>query len=1119
MEKLIYKLKQNKVKVNVVNNNLELNFPKDFAADDILNEVRKNKQELTAYIKKMTKGATSFKAIEPGTAKDYYVLSSSQKRLYFLYEFDVKSMAYNMPQLVRLEGSIDKSRLRNAFNRLILRHESLRTSFAVVDEEPVQKIAESIDFELEQFDVPESEVEQVLKKFIRPFDLSQAPLIRVGLIKLSDMEHILMVDMHHIITDGVSDGILVNDFMALYKDEVLPDLYLQYRDYAEWQQSEEQQAEMEKQKDFWLNLFAEDTTTIDLPTDFKRPVIKSHEGSSVGFGLDLEKTSKLRLITEQSGSTMFMTILSIYYILLSKLTNQEDIVIGTPVAGRQHADLENIIGMFVNTLPLRNHPKGNMSFKEFLATVKSDTLACLDNQAYQYEALLDELKVERDTSRNPLFEVMFSYQNFEESELSMPDLRLSSYNSSHSVSKFDISLTAAENDEQIFLTFEYSTELFKRETIDRFITYFQKIVATVVEDIDKKIGEIEILSNREKHQLLKEFNTTESEYPKHETILSLFEIQVGRTPENIALRYDNKTITYQELNEKACSLGSYLRRSKRVEVGDLVGIMLEREEYLIPSIFGILKSGCAYVPIDPNLPAERINSIVKNSKIKVLLTRGKHLKASMKLATEIVDLDNAMEDISNSKALESEVKVCRSDLAYVIYTSGSTGTPKGVMIEHRSLLNIIQCMDARYPLKETDSYLLKTTYSFDVSVAEIFGWFHAGGSLTLLRSGAEGDPARILETIERAKVSHINFVPSMFSVFIEGVKKGGLNKINSLKYIFLAGEALPKELVKKFHSLNTGIVLENIYGPTEATIYSCGYSTKEIKDSLKVPIGKPLSNIKLYVVDHSNNIQPIGVPGELCIGGEALARGYLHNEALTTEKFIHMADLHGERIYKTGDLVRWLSDGNIEYLGRIDNQVKIRGFRIELGEIESQLHTNAKIEQSVVQVKEKEEDKYLVAYYVSEQEIDTTELRSYLSNKLPEYMLPTYYVHLESLPLTPNGKLDRKALPDPEIKIGEDYEPPSNEMEEKLVQIWSEVLKVDKARISINRSFFELGGHSLKAMVLVNKLYKVFNVEVSLREIFNNATIKSMTKNLEVQFWLNNENDKQVDAETNKIII
>ena len=1093
MEGLLFKLYEKNIKVNLENGNLKLNIPKGFDVSEVLVEVKKNKEDLIAFIGQRVQLNTNFKTIEPSITKSHYVLSSAQKRLYFLYEFDKDSLAYNMPQAVKLEGNLDKHYLSKVFRQLISHYEIFRTRFIVVDEEPVQQILDDINFELECFDASDAEVSQILQEFIRPFDFGKDSLIRVGLIKISDNEHILILDIHHIITDGVSNGILMKAFMSLYSNESLPDLRLQFKDYAEWQQSEEQQKEIIKQKYFWLNHFEEEATAIELPTDFKRPVVKNYDGNILEFELSQDETLQLKLINERARSTMFMTILSIYYVLLNKITNQEDITIGTAVAGRQHTDLEGLIGMFVNTLPMRNYPKGDLGFMEFLENVKTVTLGCFDNQSYQYESLLDELKIERDTSRNPLFDVLFSYQNFEEPELSMLGLKISSYDRGHTDSKFDISLTVVEDNEQLFLTFEYSTELFKKETIERFIAYFHKIVVAVIKDVDIKISKIDILSDKDKVQLLQEFNPGMTDYPHYNNIISLFESQAIKTPDNIALRYDDREMTYAELNAKVTNFSEYLREHKALEEGELVGVLLEREEFLIPSLFGILKAGGAYVPIDVNLPIERIKTIIKDSQIKTLITRGKYLQTYMPQSLEIVDLDKAMPSIMGQQSSGSQAKVNNNDLAYVIYTSGSTGTPKGVMIEHGSLLNIVQSMDSRYPLKETDSYLLKTTYSFDVSVAELFGWFHSGGSLTLLPSGAEKDPMKIVSAIEKNKITHISFVPSMFSVFMDTVQKEGTDKINSLKYLFLAGEALSKEIVTRFYSLNTAIALENIYGPTEATIYSSSYSTRNLKDAIKVPIGKPLDNVNMYILDQGNNLQPIGVPGELCIGGRALARGYLHNAELTAEKFIQVARLPEERIYKTGDLVRWEPDGNIEYLGRIDNQVKIRGFRIELGEIESQLSRIHNVEQSAVELKEKDGDKYLVAYYESAKEIDPAELKRRLSEKLPEYMLPSYYVHLESFPLTSSGKLSRKHLPDPEIKKGEDHMAPSNKIEKKLVEIWSEVLKLDKELISVNRSFFELGGHSLKAMVLVNKIAKELEIDLTLREIFDKDKIGSLS--------------------------
>ena len=1035
-----------------------------------------------------------FSAIPRTENKDAYALSSAQKRLYVLFELDRDSVAYNSPQLVRLSGKLDKERLKAVFNRLILRHEILRTSFEIVDDRPAQKISDRIDFDIELFYPGKEDIQDLIHKFIRPFDLHKAPLIRVGLIETAHQEYVLMVDMHHIITDGITRGILVKEFMALYNGEELPEQKLQYKDFAEWQQGEEQQARIAKQKDFWLHEFAGEITPLDLPADFSRPAFKSYEGDSLKFEIGREGTNKLKQIGEQEGASLYMVTLSIFAVLVGKLANSEEVVIGTPTAGRQQTDLENIMGMFVNTLPVRVCPYPGSGFREFLSAVKATTLQCFDNQDYPYEELIDELQVPREISRNPLFDIMFIFQNFEITELAIPELTLTPLDNGRKIALFDLSLSVHESGGQIFLNFEYSTALFKKATIERFVTWFKRIIAEITGDLAKNIADIKMMSEKEECLVLDEFNNTKAGYPAEETIISLFEKQVEKTPENIAVRYGNDELDYRGLKERSGRIASYLQQIAGVDTGDLVGIMLEREEYLVPSIFGILKAGGAYVPIDPGYPSERINSIIEDSGIKVLLTRSKHIGTAMKLPPGLVCLDLVLDDVNKLPVRSGNVRIKGSDLAYVIYTSGSTGMPKGVMIEHHSVINRLLWMQKEYPIGKKDVLLQKTPIVFDVSVWELFWWSFTGASLSILKPGAEKEPLELTEAIERNNVTVLHFVPSMLGAFLSVVNHDTGRHLNSLRLVFTSGEALKKEQVNLFENSinrNHSTRLINLYGPTEATVdvsfYECVFNT----DNSIIPIGKPIDNTRLYVLDKWGQLTPIGVTGELCIAGAGLARGYLNNKALTEEKFTdHLVT--GERIYKTGDLARWLPDGNIEFLGRLDHQVKIRGFRIELGEIECAIADCIGIRDNVVLARERNGEKFLVAYYVSEKEIEVAVLKDYLSEKLPGYMIPAYYVHLETLPVNSNGKLNRKALPDPGIAAGA-YQAPSNSTEDRLTEIWSEVLKIDGGMISTQKSFFELGGHSISAIHLSHKIEQRFFVHIGLREIFKNVTIEKQS--------------------------
>lgn len=1029
--------------------------------------------------------------IPKAQTKAHYSLSSAQQRQYFLQQYDLDAITYNMPQVLRLKGELNLNRLQAAFQGLVNRHDSFRTRFVMLEEEPVQVIEKTLNIELEFVQTSnQEETSAILSSFIRPFDLTVAPLIRAGLVKFSDKEHILLTDMHHIISDGVSMDILQEEFIMLYNGAPLPDLPLQYKDYSEWQQGEEARRKLNNARAFWLAQYETIPETLNLPVDYARPEVRNAAGDTVNFRLSSAETKGLKQIAKSEGTTMFMLILSVFNVLLSRLSNQQDIVIGTPTAGRFHDDLAHIVGMFVNTLPLRNYASRDKSFTAFLQEVKDSTLSCFDHQNYQYEELINELEVSRDTGHNPLFDVMYSYSEVEVSDtVQASNVKASPYEGKGTnLAKFDLSLFVLAEEGQLTLSFNYTTDLFERSTIERFTQYFKAITSAIIYDQNASLADIKILPEAEEEQLLVHFNHTEVEYPAHETVLSLFTQQAHNKPEKVALRHALGSMTYKELDRQSDQVAAYLN-SQHFGQGHLIGLMLEREPIMIAFILGVFKAGAAYVPISPDYPLDRVQFIVDDAQLSCLVCRKGEPFAT--LATELIDLDKVQNEITSTQLLAGYPTVAPADPAYVIYTSGSTGKPKGVLVDHGALYNIIRSQESSYPMEE-GSYLLKTTFTFDVSCTELFGWFFSGGSLTMLPPTAEGDPDAILQCIDEHHITHINFVPSMFSVFLDTLEHSDVSKIHSLKYLFLAGETLPVSLVRRFVALGTSIHLENIYGPTETTIYSCGYSAIHLEAKSSVPIGKPLDNIKLYVLNDLQELQPLGVAGELYIGGKGLAKGYLNDETLTRKRFIDNPFRTGERMYRTGDLARWLPEGIVEYLGRVDDQIKLRGYRIEPGEIETKLSSHKAVNEAVVLAKGDGGDQYLVGYYVSEEALEATVLTHHLSERLPAYMVPNHFVHLESLPLSKNGKLDKTALPAPELAVNNHFLPPSGEVEAQLQKLWSQVLKVDVEVISVTANFFELGGHSLRATVLVNKILQELGVEVPLRIFFQLQDIRSL---------------------------
>ncbi len=1048
---------------------------------------------LANYVKGTTQSIYS--RIEPVEEKEYYPLSSAQKRIYTLQQFEENSTSYNMPMVMTLEGELDKSKLEEAFNKLIQRHEALRTSFEVIDGEPVQIVHKEVSFAIEYTEASKEKAGEIAAEFVIAFDLSKAPLLRVALTKINDKEHMLMLDMNHIISDGVSMGILTKEFIELYDGKELPKLRIQYKDFAVWQNEMFKSGEIKKQEEYWVKAFEGEVPVLNMPADHQRPSIQSFEGDNINFELNEEVTNKLKQIAKETGSTMYMVLLSACNVLLSKYSGQEDIVMGSPISGRPHADLQNIMGMFVNTLAMRNYPESNKTFKEFLEEVKARSLSAFENQDYQFEELIDKLNITRDLSRNPLFDVMFSMQNMDEGELQIEGLKFKPYEISNNIAKFDITITAIELNETIVLSLNYCTKLFNKQTIENMSKHLANILSSIANNTNLRLSELEMLSEQEKHQLLVEFNDTKAEYPKDKTIYQLFEQQAAETPDDIAVTYGEEAITYKELDTSSNQLARTLRE-KGAKPNSIVAIIVDRSFEMIIGIMGILKAGAAYLPIDPEYPEDRIRYILEDSKTKLLLTQSKYID-KVEFAGEKLNLESKQCYTNEGTKLDNVNSP--KDLAYILYTSGSTGNPKGVMIEHESAVNTLTETERNFPVAKEDVYLLKTTYTFDVSVMEIFAWFVGKGKLAILKPGDEKDISEILNAIEKYKVTHINFVPSMLNLFLERLDDENVNKTNSLKYVVAGGEALTKETVNRLQKLIKNASLENIYGPTEATIYVTRYSLKKFnKDTKNIPIGKPTSNISAYIIDKNKKLQPVGIQGELCFSGIGLGRGYLNRPELTAEKYIENPFVPGERMYKTGDLARWLPDGNIEFLGRIDFQVKIRGFRIELGEIESQLLKYEGISEAIVIAKEdKNKNSSLCSYICGEREYSISEIREHLAKELPEYMIPSYIIQLDKLPLSANGKVDRKALPEPDgsITTGAEYVAPTNEIEEKLAAIWQEVLGIEK--IGINDNFFELGGHSLKAINISSKIHKGLNVSVPLREMFKTPTIKGLASYVE----------------------
>ncbi|MES1034263.1 amino acid adenylation domain-containing protein [Bacillus velezensis] len=1048
---------------------------KEFGVQVPLQDIfaRPTVEELASVIQDLEE--SPYEAIQPAKKQDTYPVSSAQKRMYVLQQLEDGGVGYNMPAVLELTGPLDRIRLEETFRKLVERHESLRTSFETgPDGEPVQRIHDSVPFQLDEAESADA--------FVRPFCLEEAPLFRAALVKESDERHLLLTDMHHIISDGVSVNTLIKEFGELYAGRSLAPMRLQYKDYAVWQRSFQEKEGYQKQEAYWLKRLEGELPVLELPADKPRPAVRSFAGGSVSCTLDAETASGLHRIARDHGSTLYMVLLAAYNTLLARLSGQEDIIVGSPIAGRPHKDLEPILGMFVNTLAIRTEPKGDKRFTDYLAEVRQAALEAYEHQDYPFEELVERLGVQRDTSRNPLFDVMFVLQNMERESLVLNKLHLAqAADTSHKTAKFDATLYASEgSDGSISFDFEFNTDIYQKQTIEKWLCYFTRILTKVIENQAIPLGDIHVLDNAETNRVIYQFNQTKSDYPRHETISRLFERQAKETPDARAVVYDGQILTYRELNERANRIAAALR-SNGVGPESVVALLTGRTTELASGILGILKAGGAYLPIGDDVPRERAEWMLKDCKADILLQSDK--LDGLPLSGKRLFI----EDIQTKAGLSSENPEPLGgpeSLAYMIYTSGSTGAPKGVMIEQRSVIRLVK--NSNYiDFTPEDRLLFTSSLGFDVTTFEIFGPLLNGASLYVSDQETYLD-SDVLETfIQQNGITTLWLTSSLFNHLSEQNE----HVFSGLSRLIIGGEALSPSHVNRVRNALPHLSVWNGYGPTENTTFSTCFLIEQSYDH-SIPIGRPVGNSTAYIINSRGTPQPIGVIGELCTGGDGVARGYFGRPELTEEKFVPNPFVPGERMYRTGDLARWLPDGTIEYAGRMDDQVKIRGYRVELGEIEAALRSLDGVKEAAVSVRTGQSgNKELIAYMSLQADMDTEKVRSSLSKQLPNYMVPAYMMELEKLPLTPNGKLDRKNLPEPELALQTAYTAPRNELEEQLSVIWQEVLGAKQ--VGIEDSFFELGGDSIKALQVSARLGR-YGWKMTASHLFRHPSIKEL---------------------------
>ncbi len=1014
--------------------------------------------------------------------KSYYETSSAQKRMYMLQQFDKTTTAYNMPEVFELIGNIHKDKIEEIFKLVVARHEALRTYFETVDGEIVQRIAKEDCFRIENKKCDE-DIELSISSFIRPFNLKEFPLFRVEILENNDKTY-LLIDIHHIISDGISRSILIKEFIALYNGEKLSSSNLQYKDFVEWQNNLLSSEEIKKQEEYWLNRFNDEIPVLNLPYDYERPAMQTFEGDNLEFTIDEKVTTQLKKLAKETETTIHMILLSAFNILLSKYSGQDDIVVGIPVAGRVHADLQNIMGLFVNTLALRNKPKGDKIYIDFLKEVKENSIKAYENQSYQLEALVEKLNVVRDMSRNPLFDVMFNMGDVGISdEFKLGKGLLKKHDTLNKISKVDLTLNAVEENKSLKFNISYCSRIFNKETIKRLSNHYVRTLYKIIDNDYIRLGEIELLTENERYQMVDEYNNTDIYYINNNILKDLVEKQVEKTPKNIAVIFKNKKMTYKELNDRSNQLARRLKE-KGVGPNSMVGVMIERSLDMIVSIVGVLKAGGAYLPIEPSYPEDRIRFILENSNSNILITQSKYKNIS-NLEFQIIDIEDKsiyLLDNNNLQTINSP-----KDLAYTIYTSGSTGNPKGVMITHEAVANTIEDINSKFNVNEKDKIIGLSSICFDLSVYDIFGALSTGA--TLVQISDQRDVKEIIDVIKNQQITIWNSVPAIMDMLLENVMEEFSNK--SLRLVLLSGDWISLKLPEKIKAVFSEAKIISLGGATEASIWSIYYPIEEVKKEWSsIPYGMPLANQKFYILDKEKYLATYGVPGELYIGGLGLAKGYMNDLEKTKNSFI----IHDEfgLLYRTGDWGRFHKDGYIEFLGRKDHQIKIRGFRVELGEIENRLLQHEYIKEVAIVVKEsKVNKKYICAYIVSDKDIKKMNFKTYLNESLPDYMIPSYFIQLDRMPLTPNGKIDRRSFPDPNSDDTlHEYEAPRDQVEEMLEKIWGDVLGIQK--IGINNNFFELGGNSIDAIKVISKINNKFNVLLEIREFYAEPTISSL---------------------------
>ena len=1092
----------------------------------MLNEltiIEKERLVKLAQAAKLTRKSAVVPSITLARRAGRLALSFAQRRLWFLAQMEGASRAYHVSFGFHLRGELEEAVLRRALDRIIERHESLRTTFASVDGEPEQRLAPAgvsrfhlLNHDLSQHIHAQAELDHLIEEEIKaPFDLQMGPLVRGRLVRQSQSEYTLLITMHHIVSDGWSIGLFVKELSSLYQaylqgaEDPLAPLAVQYADYAVWQQEWVESGVLKKQGQYWKEALTGVPALLEVPADHPRPAQQDYAGDCLRFVLDEKLTAGLRGLTQRHGTTLYMMLLAGWAALLSRLSRQQDLVIGSPAANRGQLEIEGLIGFFVNMLPVRLNLEGLSTVGTLLEHAKAQAIAAQQHQDTPFEQIVELTRPPRNSAYHPLIQVTFAWQNTPRTELSLPGLETKLLRSvPHFTTAFDLALFLEDAQATIIGRLDYAIRLFERSTIKRYLGYFQRLLEGMVAEESHAVDRLPLLGKAERRQVLHEWNASTAEYPSEECIQQLFAEQVERTPNATAVVCEEESLSYRELNRRANQLGHYLRKMG-VGPDSRVAICVERGLEMIVGLLGVLKAGGAYVPLDPSYPPERLRFMLEDSAPVVLLTQG-HLEGlftGVRECLAVLDVTAAAtwQEQPDTDLECASVGLTSEHLAYVIYTSGSTGQPKGVMVEHQGVVRLVR--NTNYVQLGTEDVVAQASnVSFDAATFEIWGALLAGARLVIISKNALLSRAVFGQELRQNRINTLFLTTALFNE----VAREAVEAFAGLRYLLFGGEEVETRWVARVLGEAKVQHLLHVYGPTETVTFATWHEVRTVEEGRTVPIGRPIANTRVYILDANLEPAPVGVAGELYIGGPGVARGYWQRVELTAERFVKdpfVEEAGTGRMYRTGDLGRWLPDGTIEFIGRNDQQVKLRGFRIELGEIEARLAEHPGVGAAVVVAREDVPgEKRLVAYYTrvtsraqeeTEEKAGPEQLRAHLAARLPEYMVPAAYVQLESLPLTRNGKIDRKELPAPEgdAYATRGYLAPEGELENLLAGIWQELLRVEG--VGRHDNFFELGGHSLLAMRVITRIRQVLSVEVTISDLFAHPVLADLARAME----------------------